>query len=133
MGYLKGDWVRFYAAGIQLELEMEVDVSMTMDTIETTDKDSAGWKTFDDGDKSFTASGSANVDLANTTANARTYFTTLTTGDAVALDVGAANEPYFFSGNGLFTEWTLTGPRNGLSTFSFTAQGSGSLSSGTTT
>jgi predicted secreted protein len=127
MGYVKGDKIRFYNAGVVLSLEMEVTLTATLDTIETTDKDSGGWKTFEDGDKSWTASGSANLDWRSQT------FTDFSAGDAVAIDVGSADDAKFYSGNGLITSWSLEGPRNGLSTFSFEVQGTGSLTEGTTT
>jgi len=132
MGYVKGDWIRFYNAGIQLDLEMETTLTVSMDTIETTDKDSAGWKKFEDGDKSWTCSGSANLDWT-ATENASTFFANLVTGDAIAFDVGSANDVKFYSGSGLLTEWSLEGPRNGLATFSYSVQGTGALTEGTTT
>lgn len=132
MGYVKGDNIRFYNAGATLSLEMEVSLSGSLDTIETTDKDSAGWKTFIGGDKTWTASGSANLDWS-ATENISQTFTDFTTGTAVAIDVGSAVDAKFYSGNGLITGWSFEGPRNGLATFSFEVQGTGALTEGTTT
>jgi len=132
MGYVKGDSIRFYRAGQALSLEMEVSLSATLDTIETTDKDSAGWKTFEDGDKSWTASGSANLDWTKQE-NASEIFTAFGTGDAVAVDIGSDSDSKFYGGNALITSWSIEGPRNGLATFSFEVQGVGSLTEGTTT
>lgn len=132
MAYVLGDKIRFYNAGARLSLEMEVSLSASGDTIETTDKDSAGWKTFLLGDKSWTCSGSANLDWT-ATENISQAFTDFTTGTAVAIDVGSAENAKFYSGNGLITSWSFEGPRNGLATFSFEVQGTGALTEGTTT
>ena len=130
MGYVKGDSVRFYNNGTVLSLEMEVSISASLDTIETTDKDSAGWKTFEDGDKSWTASGSANLDFA-AAEGAQEVFADFIVGDAVAVDVGSHASSVFYSGSGLINSWSLEGPRNGLGTFSFEVQGTGPLTEGT--
>lgn len=132
MGYVKGDWIQFYSGGVKLSLEMEVSLDGSLDPIETSDKDSGGWKTFEDGDKGWTASGTANLDWS-ATENVSQTFTDFTTGDAVAIDIGSANDAKYYSGNGLITGWSLTGPRNGLSTFSFEVLGTGELAEGTTT
>jgi predicted secreted protein len=132
MGYVKGDSIRFYNNGTVLSLEMEVSLSASLDTIETTDKDSSGWKTFEDGDKSWTVSGSANLDFS-ATEGASELFADFIAGDNVAVDVGSSSDSKFYSGNGLIQAWSLEGPRNGLSTFSFEVQGTGALAEGTTT
>jgi TP901-1 family phage major tail protein len=132
MGYVKGDNIRFYNGEVQLDLEMEVSISASLDTIETTDKDSAGWKTFIDGDKSWTASGSANLDWS-ATENVSTTFADFVAGTAVNIDVGSAVDAKFYSGSGIINSWSFEGPRNGLATFSFEVQGTGTLTEGTTT
>jgi predicted secreted protein len=132
MGYVKGDSIRFYKAGQVLSLEMEVSLSTSLDTIETTDKDSAGWKTFEDGDKSWTASGSANLDWTKQE-NATQMFTAFVAGDAVAVDIGSSADSKFYGGNALINSFSIEGPRNGLGTFSFEVQGTGVLTEGTTT
>ena len=132
MGYVKGDYIRFYNAGVKLGLEMDVSISATQDTIETVDKDSASWKTFIAGDRSWTASGSANLDWA-ATENVSDFFADFIAGAAIAIDVGSANDAKFYSGVGLLTSWGLEAQRNALSTFTFEVQGSGALAEGTTT
>ena len=132
MGYVKGDNIRFYNGAVRLDLEMEVSISASLDTIETTDKDAAGWKTFIDGDKSWTASGSANLDWTSTE-NVSTTFADFIAGSAVAIDVGSSTDSKFYSGNGIINSWSFEGPRNGLATFSFEVQGTGALAEGTTT
>ena len=132
MGYVKGDSIRFYNQGVVLGLEMEVSLNGSLDTIETTDKDSAGWKTFEDGDKTWTASGSANLDWS-ATENVSDFFADFIAGAAIAIDVGSSTDSKFYGGNGLLTSWSLEGPRNGLSTFSFEVQGSGALAEAATT
>src|SRR3990167_11372604 len=106
MGYVKGDNIRFWQAGIRLDLEMEVTIDASGDTIETTDKDSAGWKTFIIGDKSWTVSGSGNVDFSKTT-NVENQFTAFNAGAEVEIDVGSANDTVFYSGQGLITKWKI--------------------------
>ena len=132
MSYIKGDSIRFYRAGQALSLEMEVSLSVSLDTIETTDKDSAGWKTFEDGDKSWTCSGSANLDFTKQE-NATQIFSAFVAGNAVAIDVGSSADSKFYGGNGIINSFSLEGPRNGLATFSFEVQGTGALTEGTTT
>lgn len=132
MGYVKGDSIRFYKAGQALSLEMEVSLNASLDTLETTDKDSAGWKTFEDGDKSWTVSGSANLDWS-LQENATQIFSAFIAGDAVAVDIGSSDDSKFYSGNGLINSFSLEGPRNGIATFSFEVQGTGALVEGTTT
>lgn len=132
MAYVKGDWIQFYSGGVKLSLEMDVTISGSLDTIETTDKDSAGWKTFEDGDKSWTCSGTANVDFT-ATENVSQSFADFIAGAEVAIDVGSSTDTKYYSGNGLITTWTLNGPRNGLATFTFDVQGTGALAEGTTT
>lgn len=132
MGFVKGDNVRFYNNGTVLSLEMEVSISASLDTIETTNKDSDGWKTFEDGDKSWTASGSANLDFA-ATEGAQEVFADFIVGDAVSVDVGSSTDSVFYSGSALITSWSLDGPRNGLATFAFEVLGTGALNKGTTT
>jgi predicted secreted protein len=132
MGYVKGDYIRFYNAGVQLTLEMEVSISATLDTIETVDKDSAAWKTFIAGDKSWTVSGSANLDWAAAENITQTY-ADFVAGAAVAIDVGSANDTTFYSGNGIFTSFGFDAARNALATFTFEVQGSGALTEGSST
>lgn len=132
MGYVKGDKVRFYSGGIELSLEMEVSLNLDMDTIETSDKDSGGWKTFEDGDKEWDASGTANLDWS-ATENVSQTFSDFTVGDAIEVDVGSADDTKFYAGSALITNWNLTGPRNGLATFSFAVKGTGPITEGTTT
>ena len=132
MAYVKGDSIRFVNNGVVLSLEMEVSLSASLDTIETTDKDSSGWKTFEDGDKSWTASGSANLDWS-ATENASELFADFIAGDNVAVDIGSSGDSKYYSGNALITSWSLDGPRNGLATFAFEVQGTGALAEGTTT
>ena len=132
MGYVKGDSIRFYRAGQALSLEMEVSISGSLDTIETTDKDSAGWKTFTDGDKSWTCSGTANLDWSKQE-NSSQIFAAFIAGSAVAIDVGSDADSKFYSGNGIINSWNLEGPRNGLATFSFEVQGTGALAEGSST
>lgn len=132
MGYVKGDSIRFYKAGAVLKLEMEVSLNASLDTLETTDKDSAGWKTFEDGDKSWTVSGSANLDWTKEE-NATQIFASFIVGDAVAIDVGSDDDSKFYSGNGIINSFSIEGPRNGIATFSFEVQGTGALAEGTTT
>ena len=129
MGYVKGDNIRFYNGGVVLSLEMEVSLTASLDTIETTDKDSAGWKTFTNGDKSWTCSGSANLDWT-ATENISQAFTDFVAGSAVAIDVGSSTDSKFYSGNGIINSWSFEGPRNGLATFSFEVQGTGALTEG---
>ena len=132
MGYVKGDYIRFYNEGIVLGLEMDVSISATQDTIETVDKDSASWKTFITGDRSWTVSGSANLDWDHAE-NVTQYFADFVAGAAIAIDVGSANDTTFYSGSGLMTNWGLEAQRNALSTFTFEIQGSGALAEGSTT
>ena len=132
MGYQKGDWIRFYNAGVELTLEMEVTVEASMETIPTTDKDSGGWTTAVAGDKDWNCSGSANLDW-DAAENITQTYADFVAGAAIAIDVGSANQPKFFSGSGLFNSFSFTGPRNGLATFSFGVKGSGALTEGATT
>lgn len=132
MGYVKGDYVRFYNEGIVLGLEMEVSISATQDTIETVDKDSLSWKTFITGDRSWTVSGSANLDWDNAE-NVSQFFADFVAGAEIAIDVGSAIDTTFYSGGGILTGWGLTGTRNTLSTFTFEVQGSGALAEGSST
>ena len=132
MGYVKGDQIRFYNQGVAVTLEMEVSLSASMETRETTNKDTAGWKAFEDGDKSWTASGSAMLDWA-AAENVSQLFTDFVAGDAVAVDIGSATNAKFYSGNAVITSWSFEGPRNGIATFSFEVQGTGALTEGTTT
>ena len=132
MAYVKGDNIRFYNGGVALTLEMEVSISASLDTIETTDKDSAGWKTFVSGDKGWTCSGSANLDWIAAENITQTY-ADFVAGTAVAIDVGSSANSKFYSGNGIINSFSFEGPRNGLATFSFEVQGTGALTEGTTT
>ena len=132
MGYVKGDYVRFYNEGIVLGLEMDVSISATQDTIETVDKDSLSWKTFITGDRSWTVSGSANLDWSHAE-NVTQYFADFIAGAAIAIDVGSAIDTTFYSGSGLLISWGLTATRNNLSTFTFEVQGSGALAEGSST
>lgn len=132
MGYVKGDNINFYNQGVKLSLEMEVSLNGSLDTIETTDKDSAGWKTFIAGDKSWTVSGSANLDW-DATEGISDFFADFIAGTAIAVDVGSSTDSKFYSGNGILNSWSLEGPRNGLGTFSFEVQGTAPLEEGTTT
>ena len=132
MGYVKGDFIRFYNQGVVLGLELDVSISATQDTIETVDKDSLSWKTFITGDRSWTVSGSANLDWS-ATENVSDFFADFIAGAEIAIDVGSSTDSKFYSGNGLLTSWGLEAQRNALSTFTFELQGSGALAEGTTT
>ena len=132
MGYVKGDFIRFYNAGVVLSLEMDVAISATQDTIETVDKDSLSWKTFITGDRSWTVSGSANLDWS-ATENISDFFADFIAGAAIAIDVGSSTDSKFYSGSGLMTSWGFDAQRNALSVFTFEVQGSGALAEGTTT
>jgi len=132
MGYIKGDLIRLYNAGVELTLELDVSINVTQDTIETVDKDSDSWKTFITGDRSWTVSASANLDFV-AAENVSQFFADIIAGAEIAFDVGAATAAKFYSGNGILTSWGLEAQRNALSTFSLEIQGSGALAEGTTT
>ncbi len=132
MGYVKGDLIRLYNAGVQLTLELDVSISATQDTIETVDKDSDSWKTFITGDRSWTLSASANLDW-DAAENVSQFFADFISGAEIAFDVGSAANAKFYGGNGLLTSWGLEAQRNALSTFTLEIQGSGALAEGTTT
>jgi predicted secreted protein len=123
---VKGDNIRFYIAGYKVGLEMEVSLSVTADMTETSNKDNAGWKTFIQGDKAWTASGSAMLDWV-AQQNVTQLFTALTAGTEAAIDIGSATNTKFYSGNGLITSWSFDGPRGGVATLSFEWQGTGAL------
>jgi len=131
MAVMKGDSIRFYSAGYKLGLEMEVSVTATADPIETTNKDSSGWKTFIIGDKGWTASGSAHLDWTASN-NITQHFAALVAGSEIAIDVGSTASTKYYSGQGLITSWTFDGPRNEVATFSFEIQGTGALAEATT-
>jgi predicted secreted protein len=124
---IKGDNIRLYVAGYKIGLEMETSLSVTADTIETTNKDTAGWKTFIQGDKSWTVSGSAMLDWS-AQSNITQLFTAITAGTEAALDLGSSTDVKYYSGNGIITSWSFDGPRNGVATLSFEWQGTGTLS-----
>ena len=126
MGYVLGDKIRFFNAGVQLTLELDVSINVTQETIETVDKDSENWKTYIAGDRTWTISCSANLDW-DAAENVSQFFADIIAGAEIAFDVGSATNAKFYSGNGLLTSWGLEAQRNSLSTFTAEVQGSGAL------
>ena len=123
MSYVKGDSIRFYKGSTMLDLEMEISVGANMDTIESTVKGNV-WKTFKSGDKTWTASGSANLDWSQDY-NASELFADLKAGNTVGVSIGMSGN--YYSGGGIFTKFNIDASHNDLAKISFDLTGSSTL------
>ena len=132
MAIVAGDNIVFYLDGVKVTLQMDCTLNYTADMIETTNKDSAGAKSFIAGDTSWTMSGSSQLDWADTP-NAADIFADISAGTSVAVDMGVVTTGKVYGGNGYFTSFSIEGPRNGVGSVAFEVQGTGALTEGTTT
>ena len=132
MAIVKGDEIVVYLDGVKVTLQTDCSLSYTADMIETTNKDSAGAKSFIASDTSWTMSGSSQLDWSDTP-NAADIFADISAGTQVAVDLGVITTGKVYGGNGYFTSFNIEGPRGGVGSVSYEIQGTGTLTEGTTT
>ena len=108
-------------------------LSVTMATRDISTKDSAGWMEVLEGQKSWTLSGEGLVVYNNTgKTTPDEIYTLLSTRAAVAIEFGsAATDEKYYSGSGFFTEFSTDAGVEDNATFSFSFQGTGTLTQGT--
>jgi predicted secreted protein len=114
------------------------DFDITKDMIETTNKDSAGWKEFIVGEGGFTM----NVDgmfeedgsVGSGGLSWKDIITDLLAGTTVTIVMTSnVSGDIKLSGSAFFSNLTLSAPNNDVTTFSASIQGTGALTVGTVT
>ena len=108
-------------------------LSVTMATRDISTKDSAGWMEVLEGQKSWTLSGEGLVVYNNTgKATPDDIYTYLSNRTAVAIEFGSeTTDEKYYSGSGFFTEFSTDAGVEDNATFSFSFQGTGTLTQGT--
>ena len=108
-------------------------LSVTMATRDISTKDSAGWMEVLEGQKSWTLSGEGLVVYDNSgKATPDDIYTYLSTRAAVAIEFGSeTTDEKYYSGSGFFTEFSTDAGVEDNATFSFSFQGTGTLTQGT--
>ena len=108
-------------------------LSVTMATRDISTKDSAGWMEVLEGQKSWTLSGEGLVVYNNTgKATPDDIYTLLSNRTAVAIEFGSeTTDEKYYSGSGFFTEFSTDAGVEDNATFSFSFQGTGTLTQGT--
>jgi len=111
-----------------------VSFGMTMETRETTNKDSGGNASFLEGKKSWTASGSAMLDFAATNLTLDDLYTLIQARSTVFLvwDTAVSGDSYFY-GSCFITELSTEGGVEDNQTYSISFQGTGAITKATTT
>ena len=108
-------------------------LSVTMATRDISTKDSAGWMEVLEGQKSWTLSGEGLVvyNQAGKTTPDEIY-TLLSSRGVVAIEFGSATtDETYYSGSGFFTEFSTDAGVEDNATFSFSFQGTSTLTQGT--
>jgi len=111
------------------------DFSISKDMIETTNKDSAGWKEFIAGEAGYTMSieGMFEEDASvGALISWKEIIADLTAGTIVTIVMTSnITGDLKLSGSALFSELNLTAPHNDVATFTASIQGTGALTVGT--
>ena len=108
-------------------------LSVTMATRDISTKDSAGWMEVLEGQKSWTLSGEGLV-VYNQTGKTTPdeIYTLLSSRGVVAVEFGSATtDETYYSGSGFFTEFSTDAGVEDNATFSFSFQGTSTLTQGT--
>ena len=107
--------------------------SVTMATRDISTKDSAGWMEVLEGQKSWTLSGEGLVVYNNTgKATPDDIYTYLSNRTAVTIEFGSeTTDEKYYTGSGYFTEFSTDAGVEDNATFSFSFQGTGTLTQGT--
>ena len=108
-------------------------LSVTMATRDISTKDSAGWMEVLEGQKSWTLSGEGLV-VYNQTGKTTPdeIYTLLSNRGVVAIEFGSATtDETYYSGSGFFTEFSTDAGVEDNATFSFSFQGTSTLTQGT--
>ena len=108
-------------------------LSVTMATRDISTKDSAGWMEVLEGQKSWTLSGEGLVVYNNSgKATPDDIYTLLSNRTAVAIEFGSeTTDEKYYAGSGFFTEFSTDAGVEDNATFSFSFQGTGTLTQGT--
>ena len=108
-------------------------LSVTMATRDISTKDSAGWMEVLEGQKSWTLSGEGLVVYNNTgKATPDDIYTLLSDRSQVAIEFGSeTTDEIYYSGSGFFTEFSTDAGVEDNATFSFSFQGTSTLTQGT--
>ena len=111
------------------------DFSITKDMIETTNKDSAGWKEFITGEAGYTMSieGMFEEDASvGALISWKEILTDLIAGTSVTIVMTSnVSGDIKLSGSAFFSDLNLTAPNNDVTTFTASIQGTGALTVGT--
>ena len=108
-------------------------LSVTMATRDISTKDSAGWMEVLEGQKSWTLSGEGLVVYNNTgKTTPDEIYTLLSNRGVVAIEFGSeTTDETYYSGSGFFTEFSTDAGVEDNATFSFSFQGTSTLTQGT--
>lgn len=109
----------------------EVELNVDGETIDVTNKDSAGWAEFLAGLKNWTMTGSGIVDFA-ATEGVDEIFADLVAGTAgtIKFSTSVVGDSEF-SGSGIYTNLNISAPTEDKVSFSFSLQGTGVLTKAT--
>lgn len=108
-------------------------LSVTMATRDTSTKDSSGWMEVLEGQKSWTLSGEGLVVYNNSgKATPDDIYGHLSSRTLIYIEFGSeATDEKYYSGTGYFTEFSTDAGVEDNATFSFSFQGTGTLTQGT--
>ena len=121
---------RIDTANVAIPLGTTASISITNGVIDTTDKDSGGWRELLDGLREWTASMTANYDQEQAEQLGlidKIIDTTTTTQTEIGVGFDDNTGDILFKGNALVSETTLNGDNNAVVTVDYAFEGTGAL------
>lgn len=129
-GVINATNLKIYAGTKQIARAKSASVSLSMDPIDITSKDSAGWQEKIAGQKSWTMSGDSLVqfDTATGVYGVNDIQGVVASGTLVAVTFGTGTQGnYQFSGSGYFNSLEMSGGVEEAASFSFGITGTSAL------
>ena len=130
---IKGNSIMLYIDSEPVAFSKSCDLSVSVDTIDTTNKMSGMWKANLSGQMSYTVTCDALYTRVSGDTSFDTLFTSMVAGANVNIAIGIATPSTFALGTGLYsgtatiTSLSLKAEDNGIASCSITLTGSGAL------
>jgi len=126
-GQMNGTDLLAYVGGVAVGQSKDFSISIDSDMIDATTKDSNKWKEFLAGDKGWTADVEALVDFAQSEGFSE-CFSDVTNGTKITVKFGTeVTGDARWTGDAYVSNLSLNAPMNDVVSYSFSLQGTGSL------
>lgn len=131
-GIINATSLLIYVDGVAVSYSTDTSISVDMDAIDVTNKDSSGWRDLLAGVRSWNASGSGFL-AWDATKGADDLYDAITNRSSVSIrfTTGEVSGDTTFDGDGYLTSLEMTGGVEDGATFSFTIEGDGALTEST--